>query len=132
MFYNKKFGRIVSIFLALFVISSCASGIKTSDTTPLELDSSVVTGTLPNGMDFFIKQNSEPKNRIMLRLVVDVGSNMEEDDQQGVAHLLEHMAFNGTEHFAENQLVDYFESIGMAFGPEVKAYTALDETLYMI
>lgn len=132
MFYNKKFGRIVSIFLALFVISSCASGIKTSDTTPLELDSSVVTGTLPNGMDFFIKQNSEPKNRIMLRLVVDVGSNMEEDDQQGVAHLLEHMAFNGTEHFAENQLVDYFESIGMAFGPEVNAYTSFDETVYML
>ncbi len=132
MFYNKKFGRIVSIFLALFVISSCASGIKTSDTTPLELDSSVVTGTLSNGMDFFIKQNSEPKNRIMLRLVVDVGSNMEEDDQQGVAHLLEHMAFNGTEHFAENQLVDYFESIGMAFGPEVNAYTSFDETVYML
>ena len=89
-FYNKKFGHLVSILLILFVISGCATGIKTSDTTPLELDSSVVTGTLSNGMDFFIKQNSEPENRIMLRLVVDAGSNMEDDDQQGVAHLLEH------------------------------------------
>ncbi|MBR5866891.1 MAG: insulinase family protein [Spirochaetaceae bacterium] len=131
-FYNKKFRHLVSIFLILFVISGCATGIKTSDTTPLELDSSVVTGTLSNGMDFFIKQNSEPENRIMLRLVVDAGSNMEDDDQQGVAHLLEHMAFNGTEHFAENQLVDYFESIGMAFGPEVNAYTSFDETVYML
>ena len=131
-FYNKKFGHLVSILLILFVISGCATGIKTSDTTPLELDSSVVAGTLSNGMDFFIKQNSEPENRIMLRLVVDAGSNMEDDDQQGVAHLLEHMAFNGTEHFAENQLVDYFESIGMAFGPEVNAYTSFDETVYML
>ncbi len=136
MNYRRRnfFNSFVFLFVAIVLAfaAGCASGAKNQEEDFLQLDSQVVVGTLDNGMNYYIKQNSEPKNRIMLRLVINAGSNMEEDDQQGVAHLLEHMAFNGSEHFAENQLVDYFESIGMAFGPDVNAYTSFDETVYML
>lgn len=95
-------------------------------------DASVLSGTLANGISWRVARNSEPANRVFLRLVVKAGSALEDDDQKGVAHLIEHMAFNGTEHFAANELVDYFESIGMTFGPEVNAYTGFDETVFML
>ncbi|AEE15671.1 M16 family metallopeptidase [Treponema brennaborense] len=124
--------RAVICLAAGFILAGCVSGTKPELSQPLEQDAAVLSGTLENGMSYYVKRNAKPENRIMLRLAVNAGSNMEEDDQKGVAHLVEHMAFNGSEHFAENELINYFESIGMAFGPEVNAYTSFDETVYMI
>ena len=98
----------------------------------LPLDPQVQTGTLKNGLRYFIRHNQKPENRAELRLVVNVGSVLEEDDQQGLAHFAEHMAFNGTKNFAKQELVDYLESIGMRFGPDLNAYTSFDETVYML
>jgi zinc protease len=89
-------------------------------------------GTLDNGVRYFIRVNRRPEARAELRLIVNVGSVLEDDDQLGLAHFVEHMAFNGTEHFPKQQLVDYLESIGMQFGPDVNAYTSFDETVYML
>lgn len=120
----------ITLMTAGFLFTSCASSKAGKQELPT--DPAIVSGKLDNGMSYFIQRNTEPANRIMLRLVIRVGSNMEEDDQQGVAHLLEHLAFNGSENFAANELIDYFETIGMNFGADVNAYTSFDETVYML
>ena len=96
----------------------------------LPLDPSIRTGKLPNGLTYYIRQNDEPAKRAELWLAVDAGSVMEDDDQKGLAHLLEHMLFNGTERFPSQALLDFLEGIGMKFGPEINAYTSFDETVY--
>lgn len=96
------------------------------------LDSSIKVGNLENGMSYYVKENKEPLNRIQLRLLVKAGSCMEEDDQQGVAHFIEHMCFNGTKNFEKSAIVDYFESIGMKFGPEVNAETSFMYTQFFL
>lgn len=121
----------IALLVALLFSVSCAS-TKVSNSRSLPTDPAVLSGKLENGMSYFIQRNTEPANRIMLRLVIRAGSNMEEDDQQGVAHLLEHLAFNGSENFEPQELVNYFESIGMNFGADVNAYTNFDETVYML
>ena len=121
----------IALLVALLFSVSCAS-TKVSNSRSLPTDPAVLSGKLENGMSYFIQRNTEPANRIMLRLVIQAGSNMEEDDQQGVAHLLEHMAFNGSENFEPQELVNYFESIGMNFGADVNAYTSFEETVYML
>jgi zinc protease len=98
----------------------------------LPVDPAVRTGTLGNGLRFFIRQNGRPANRVSMRLAVDAGSLQEEADQRGLAHFLEHMAFNGTEHFKPGELVAFLESIGARFGPHVNASTSFDETIYML
>ena len=100
--------------------------------SPLPMDPDVTVGELENGLRYYIRHNSQPENRAELRLVVNAGSVLEDDTQLGLAHLVEHMAFNGTENFEKQELVDYLESIGMAFGPSVNAYTSFDETVYML
>ena len=126
---------VVFTFLAsLFWITGCSSSKVTGkeSSEQLVMDSSIKHGKLDNGMSYFIRENGEPKNRIQLRLVVKTGSCMEEDDQKGLAHFIEHLCFNGTENFEKSAIVDYFESIGMAFGPEVNAYTSFENTVYML
>ncbi len=98
----------------------------------LPVDPQVTIGKLNNGLTYYIRHNTEPEQRAELRLVVNAGSVLENDDQQGLAHLLEHMAFNGTTHFKKQELVDYLESIGTKFGPDLNAYTSFDETVYML
>jgi zinc protease len=98
----------------------------------LGLDPAVRTGTLPNGLSYYIRQNGRPEKRVSLRLAVKAGSIDEANDQRGLAHMLEHMAFNGTTHFKPGELVAYLESIGARFGPHLNAYTSYDETVYMI
>jgi len=100
--------------------------------TVLPLDPAVTIGRLDNGLTYYIRENSEPKDRMELRLVINTGSILENEDQQGLAHFVEHMAFNGTEKFEKQELVDYLESIGSAFGPDLNAYTSFDETVYML
>ena len=128
--------KMAVIATAVLLVFSCTSVQKKdssgSGSAMLPLDSSVQTGVFENGLSWQICQNAEPANRISLRLVVKAGSILEDEDQKGIAHLVEHMAFNGTENFEKNELVDYFETIGMSFGPEVNAYTGFDETVYML
>ena len=88
--------------------------------------------TLPNGLRYFVRQNGRPEKRVSLRLVVKSGSIEEADDQQGLAHFIEHMAFNGSTHFKPGALVAAFEAIGARLGPHVNAYTSFDETVYML
>ncbi|MDR3174577.1 MAG: insulinase family protein [Treponema sp.] len=92
----------------------------------------VRSGVLPGGLRYFILENSRPENRAYLTLAVNAGSVLEEDDEQGLAHFVEHMAFNGTARFPESELIDYLRSLGMRFGPEVNAYTAYDRTVFGI
>jgi zinc protease len=116
----------------LFVCFVCAPVSAQDLNAPLPLDPSVRTGTLDNGLTWFVRRNARPEKRVALRLVVKAGSIDEDDDQRGLAHVLEHMAFNGTSHFKPGELVAYLESIGARFGPHVNAYTSYDETVYML
>jgi zinc protease len=125
--------RIGAAYLvaALLLTSPVASAAQDL-ATPLPLDAAIRSGVLPNGLQYFIRANGRPENRVMLRLAVKAGSIDEDDDQRGLAHVLEHMAFNGTAHFKPGELVAYLESIGARFGPHVNAYTSFDETVYML
>ncbi|ANQ52878.2 insulinase family protein (plasmid) [Flammeovirga sp. MY04] len=94
--------------------------------------SNIVKGTLSNGMTYYIKKNDKPVDEVQFRLIIKAGSILEDEDQRGFAHFLEHMAFNGSEHFPGNSLIDYFQSIGVQFGHDINAYTGYDETVYML
>jgi zinc protease len=96
------------------------------------LDPAIRTGTFKNGLRYFIRTTRRPEKRAELRLVIDVGSIVEDADQQGLAHFVEHMAFNGTKNFPKQETVRFLESLGMRFGPSVNAYTSFDETVYML
>ncbi|MCW5965401.1 MAG: insulinase family protein, partial [Bryobacterales bacterium] len=98
----------------------------------LPLDPSIRTGKLDNGLTYYVRRNTEPKNRAELRLAVNAGSTLEDDDQKGLAHFLEHMMFNGTERFKKQELVDFLESTGLRFGPDLNAYTSFEETVYIL
>jgi len=101
-------------------------------TTVLPTDPKVKIGTLSNGLRYYIRQNSKPEKRAELRLVVNAGSILENDNQLGYAHIIEHTAFNGTTHFAKNDLIKYLQSIGVRFGADLNAYTSFDETVYIL
>ena len=129
--------------LALIVAAaSIALAQQPQTTTPAQpafnprdvipFDAAVRTATLPNGLKLFVRHNDRPAKRVSLRLAVKAGSLNEADDQRGLAHLIEHMAFNGGAHFKPGELVAYFESIGSRLGPHVNAYTSFDETVYML
>lgn len=105
---------------------------KSAEVKGIPIDPSIKIGTLPNGLRYYIQKNQKPENRVELRLAVDAGAMQEDDDQQGLAHFVEHMAFNGSTNFKKNELVDYLESVGTKFGPDLNAYTSFDETVYML
>jgi zinc protease len=96
----------------------------------LPFDTKARVGRLPNGIRYFIRENARPEQRVELRLVFSVGSVLEDDDQRGLAHVLEHMAFNGTRRFAKTEIVDFIERSGMTFGADLNAGTGFDETVY--
>jgi zinc protease len=98
----------------------------------LPVDPNVIIGHLPNGLTYYIRKNTEPKNRAELYLVNKAGSVLETDDQQGLAHFTEHMAFNGTRDFPKNELVNYLQHAGVRFGADLNAYTSFDETVYQL
>ena len=98
----------------------------------LPFDTVWTVGKLDNGLTYYIRVNKEPQKRAELRLAVNVGAVLEADDQQGLAHTTEHMAFNGTTHFKKQELVHYLQSIGVRFGADLNAYTNQDETVYML
>ncbi len=96
------------------------------------LDPSIRTGKLKNGMTFYVMGHQKPEQRAALWLAVNAGSVQEDDDQRGLAHFVEHMAFNGTKRYAKQAIINYIEKIGMRFGPDVNAYTSFDQTVYML
>jgi zinc protease len=113
----------------------CSSAVFAQDidfSKKIPLDPSVKTGVLENGLTYYIKKNAKPENKVDLRLVVNAGSILENDDQRGLAHFMEHMNFNGTKRFPKNKLVDYLQSIGVKFGQHLNAYTSFDETVYFL
>ena len=116
------------LLLVFFLVF--AAPVRSQDRIPL--DPAITTGTLDNGLSYMIRANDTPDNRAELRLVLNAGSILEDDDQLGLAHFVEHMAFNGTASFEEQALVEYLESIGMRFGADINAYTSFDETVYML
>ena len=101
-------------------------------TDPIPVDPAVRSGVLSNGMCYYLRKNQKPEHRAELRLAVKAGSMQEDEDQLGLAHFVEHMAFNGSENFTKNELIDYLESVGTRFGPDLNAYTSFDETVYML
>ena len=146
--------RLFLLSAAILVVASCPGGMVVEPVPPrppeipvqrpqempaipdgeakLPFDPAAIRGRLANGLDFYILENWRPEKRAEFWLAVDVGSMQEDDDQLGLAHFVEHMAFNGTRHFAKQELVDYLERIGMRFGPDVNAFTGFDETVYML
>ena len=124
----------VSTFLALLAVPAFAQQPAAAPPpgTPLPVDAKVKIGTLPNGLRYYIRQNPKPEKRAELRLVVNAGAILEDETQLGGAHFLEHTAFNGTKHFAKNDLVKYLESIGVRFGADLNARTGFDETIYIL
>jgi len=98
----------------------------------LGTDTAIVTGKLPNGLTYYVRYNNWPEKRVNFYIAQRVGSIQENDDQQGLAHFLEHMAFNGSDHYPDNQLIEYLRSIGVEFGADLNAYTGVDETVYNI
>lgn len=124
--------RVWFVLFGLLWIAAAGGRQSAVVAQPLPIDPAVRIGTLPNGLTWYVRENREPARRAELRLVVKAGSVLEDDDQRGLAHFLEHMAFNGTAQFPKEALIDYLETIGMRFGPDVNAYTSFDETVYML
>jgi zinc protease len=125
------------IYLLILVValSTCLSAqqlIAQSLNDPMPVDPQITMGKFPNGMRYYVRANKKPEKRAELRLVVKAGSILEDDDQRGLAHLVEHMAFNGTKNFPKNETVTFLESLGMRFGADVNAYTSFDETVYIL
>src|SRR6186997_219555 len=130
------FLAIVSLFAAgvagAYGQQSAPAGPPLSLTQPMPVDPAITQGQLPNGLRYYVRANKKPEQRAELRLVVKAGSILEEDDQQGLAHFAEHMAFNGTKNFPKHDVVSFLESLGMRFGADINAYTSFDETVYML
>jgi len=127
---KKIFSRrgIVSVLLCCVVLFL----IHPASAQPLPDDPKVKIGKLSNGLTYYIRKNAEPKNRAVLYLVVKAGSLMETDKQQGLAHFLEHMAFNGTKDFPKNDLISTLQKAGVSFGADLNAYTTFDHTVYQL
>jgi len=124
--------RIFLSFLLLLTTSLVSAQSDIDLSKDLPMDPQVTKGVLDNGMTYYVRQNSIPKNRAFIYLVVRAGSMDEDDDQQGLAHFCEHMAFNGTKNFPKNSLVNCLQKMGMEFGAEINAYTSFDETVYKL
>ena len=119
-------------FVALLVLVACALTTFAQQMPPIPMDPNVRVGKLENGLTYYIRYNNYPEGQANFYIAQKVGSSIEEDNQRGLAHFLEHMCFNGTEKFPGNGVVKYLESIGVKFGGDLNAYTSIDETVYNI
>ena len=124
---------LTAVLFALGVAGAQTQLVRAQTLTDsMPVDPQITMGKFANGMSYYIRANKKPEKRAELRLVVKAGSILEDDDQQGLAHLVEHMAFNGTKHFPKNDIISFLESIGMRFGADVNAFTSFDETVYIL
>ncbi|MFP4644864.1 MAG: M16 family metallopeptidase, partial [Spirochaetales bacterium] len=131
--------KTVILFVLVCATANAAPDIQITPETSadearneLPQDPAVRTGTLENGLTYYVRENARPENRASLRLAINAGSILEDEDQLGLAHFLEHMAFAGTESFEEDEIIGFLEDIGMRFGPHVNAYVSFDETVYSL
>src|SRR5665647_1780735 len=123
---KRNFIKCASLsLLVLITVSLSAQQIQ-----PLPIDPKVRYGKLDNGLTYYIRANKEPKQRAEFYIAQNVGAILENDNQNGLAHFLEHMAFNGTEHFSDKGIINFLERVGVKFGENINAYTSLDETVY--
>ena len=120
--------RFSALALAIVFAASAAA----TWAQPLPTDDHIQQGTLDNGVKWMFRQHANPPGRIGLLVHVNAGSLNETEPQRGLAHFIEHMVFNGTEHFAPGELIKYYESIGMEFGADLNAFTSFDQTVYML
>jgi len=118
--------------LPVFILWAIVALTQINEDQPMPVDPNVKIGRLSNGLTYYIRRNTLPEKRAEMRLVVNAGSVLEDDDQQGLAHFMEHMNFNGTRRFPKNELVSYLQSIGVQFGADLNAYTSFDETVYIL
>ena len=119
--------------LLLNIMLLCAAMMSAQEAPEkLPMDPEVRYGRLDNGLTYYIRHNEQPKQRAEFHIAQAVGAILEEDNQNGLAHFLEHMAFNGTQHFPGKGIINYFESIGVNFGGNINAYTSIDETVYRL
>ena len=126
--------RPLSILATALLTLTAAAQLSWAQTPEGEIpfDPEAHHGTLSNGVTYYVKENREPLNRAQLRLAIRAGSILEEEHEQGLAHYLEHMAFNGTERFSGHEIIEYLESIGSKLGADLNAHTSFDETVYKI
>ncbi|MEO7577681.1 MAG: insulinase family protein [Massilia sp.] len=117
---------------ALLCLASQGAGAAPNPADPLPHEAELTLGRLPNGLTYYIQKNARPEKKLELRLVVKAGSLEEDDDQRGVAHMLEHLAFNGSTHFKKHELISYLESTGVKFGPDLNANTSFERTIYIL
>lgn len=127
---SKAVLQTVAVCLLSCLTWSAQAALNLAD--PVPVGPQVKVGKLDNGLTYYIQKNSRPEKRLELRLVVKAGSILEDDDQQGLAHYTEHMAFNGSTHFKKHELISYLQSIGLKFGPDLNAYTSFNETVYIL
>ena len=119
-------------FLSIVLFAAGIMGAQAQMEQKVPVDENVRIGHLDNGLTYYIRHNELPKQRAEFHIAQAVGAILEEDDQNGLAHFLEHMCFNGTEHFPGKGIINYFESIGVSFGYNINAYTSLDQTVYRL
>ena len=133
-----KINKILILASAALLGACQVTAPTNSEDTSLDLaqtlsfDSSVEVGKLENGLSYYIAENTNPESRVYVRLVVNAGSMNEDDDQRGVAHIVEHMAFNGTEHYPGNDVIKVLEEAGMKFGVDINAFTDFENTVYTL
>lgn len=136
--YTRKLSLLLALVLSVLpVISAQQQTAKSVDssallTQPVPVDPQITMGQFKNGLRYYIRTTKKPEKRAELRLVVKAGSILEDEDQLGLAHFVEHMAFNGTKNFPKHELIEFIESLGMRFGAHLNAYTSFDETVYML
>jgi len=124
--------KYIKLFSAILIYFLLNIFVKGQETDLMPVDQSIKIGNLENGFKYYIRYNKRPEKRVELRLVVKAGSVLEDELEQGLAHFVEHMCFNGTVHFEKNTLIKYLQSLGIDFGPEINAYTSFNETVYML
>lgn len=124
--------KFLQLLIVFGLVSSTNLFAQQNLNEKLTIDPNVRIGKLSNGLTYYIRQNKKPEQKVELRLVVNAGSVLEDDNQQGLAHLSEHMAFNGTTHFKKNDIISFLQSIGVGFGNDLNAYTSFDETVYIL
>ncbi len=127
-----KLLRLMFLLVVAFVVSSYLQAQTVDPKAILDSDPNLKIGKLDNGLVYYIRNNHKPEKRVFLWLALKAGSTAENDDQQGLAHFTEHMAFNGTKNFKKNDLIDFLEKMGVKFGAELNAHTAFNETVYKL
>lgn len=127
---KNTYSKLLALLVLLVSLGTVSLAQDVTNTLPI--DPNVTIGKFDNGLTYYIRTNKKPEKKVELRLVVNAGSILEDADQQGLAHFMEHMNFNGSKNFPKNELVSYLQSIGVEFGADLNAYTSFDETVYIL